>query len=161
MGCPTDTATRWMRGKQLALGQDVLAAADADRHDRHAAASRARYAAPANSSPISGPDLRVPSGKIATGVARREHVLQRAQRGPVGGAPLDLHRAERVEQPAPPSGVENRSSLARKRTVRRVMKAANGMSRIDRCDGATMYAPVLGTRSLPDDPHPEHHLEQR
>ena len=33
--------------------------------------------------------------------------------------------------------------------MRPVMKAANGMSRIDRCDGATMYAPSFGTRSFP------------
>ena len=33
--------------------------------------------------------------------------------------------------------------------MRGVMNAANGMSRIERCDGATMYAPVGGTCSLP------------
>ncbi len=33
--------------------------------------------------------------------------------------------------------------------MRPVMKAAKGMSRIDRCVGATMYAPSFGTRSFP------------
>ena len=34
--------------------------------------------------------------------------------------------------------------------IRRVVtNAANGMSRIDRCDGATMYAPDVGTCSVP------------
>ncbi len=33
--------------------------------------------------------------------------------------------------------------------MREVTYAANGMSRIERCDGARMYAPLDGTRSLP------------
>ena len=33
--------------------------------------------------------------------------------------------------------------------MRLVMNAENGTSRIERCDGATMYAPERGTFSLP------------
>ena len=128
----------------MPFGEDVLAAADADRHDRHAELHREVRGA-VEQVAIVGPAARVPSGKIATGSPRVERGLERAQRGAVGGAALDLDRAERGEEPADRSGSSNSSSLARNRIVRLVTNAANGTSRIERCDGATMYAPDGGT----------------
>ena len=154
IGSPTTTATRCGRGRILPLGRICSLPPIADRHDRHAELHREVRGAVEQVRDL-GPAARVPFGEDRHRLPALERRLEGAQRGAVGGAALDRHRAQRGEEPSP-ERVLNISFLAMKRIVRVVTNAANGMSRIDRCDGARMYAPVARHVLLADDAHPEH-----
>ena len=97
----------------------------------------ARKAAPSNSGVISGPLLRVPSGNTATGEPLRS-AASSARSAPRSAVPRSTRTAPSAVNSRARIRLANSSSFARKATVRRVMKAANGTSRIDRWVGATM-----------------------
>ena len=153
---PTDDRDPVEPREHLALRRGCARSADADRHDRHAQLHR-EVGGAANSSAISGPAWRVPSGKIATGSPAREHRLERPQRGAVGGAALDLDRAELVEEPVAERRCSNSSSLARNRT--RARRDVRGERDVE--DRAVRRGDDVRARRghalLADHPHPEHH----
>ncbi len=157
MGSPTDTATRWMRGNTLPFGR-MCSLPPMPTGTIGTPSLTARNAAPANSSPISGPERRVPSGNTATGDPGRERVLERAQRGTVGGAALDLHRTERVEE----SGAERvLEQVVLGQEPHRARGDEGGERDVEDRPVRRGHDVRAGRRDalLPDDPHPEHDLE--
>ena len=97
IGLPTTTATRCSRGRILPLGR-MCSLPPTPTGTIGTPSFTARYAAPSNSGAISGP-LPGALGEHRHRLASRELGLEHPERAAVGGAPLDLDRAERGEQP--------------------------------------------------------------
>ena len=83
--------------EHLPLGQDVLAAGDADRHERHAELEGEEGGAVEHRRDL-GTGTAGALGEHRNRGTLRERGLERTEGGAVGRAPLDLHRAERVEE---------------------------------------------------------------
>ncbi len=109
----------------------------------------ARYAVPSNRSLTSRPLRRVPSGNTATGSPAFNAACVAFSAARELGEPRSTGTPPNAVNSLAPSGCLNSSCFAMNRIRRLVTNAANGVSRFERWVGATMYAPDVGTFSVP------------
>ncbi len=116
--------------------------------------------APSISSRTSGPSRLVPSGNMTSSSRRirtssaRLSASRSADSRCTGNAPT-------LSRSRPRALFFHISSLVMKKSLRLVQKAANPKSAKERCTGARMAGPEVGTCSFPDDPRAEPRPEGR